>query len=649
MRTEKVLIPEEPANLIAAPDDPRAWPAWRARLEAWSREARATGAHAHAGAGSFDWVGRCITTHKILLWDERFRGRDTGTYRVEAYVDSFERRFGVLDGVILWHAYPNLGFDRRNQFDFWRGMPGGLRGMREVVDRLHACAVRVILAYNPWDRKTRPEGRDDHACLADLVGELDADGLYLDTLSAGVPELRAALDAVKPGVVLQSQAYVPIERLGDHHMSWAEVWRDSRVPGVLRNRFLDRGHMMHVVHRWMADHGPEMQLAWMNGAGMVVWENIFGSWNGWRDRDAVQSRLMSRVRHHWYRHFVEGVWTPLVMAPAAGVYASCWDHGGVRLWTLVNRNGHAVTNVRLPVSAAYASDPMAGRELDIVDRHVSIDLPGNGLGAVIEDRIATEFLEGQAELCRQRDFASGTAPLVEVRSRPPVPAVPSGEVPQGMVAIAGGPVVRRTRYRLRECGMYASAGAPGCDDRVLPGLHSEKEALFRETLAPFAIDKRSVTTSQYERFIEETGYRPGVSEAFLAPSGRPDEPVCQVDLDDARAYASWLGRRLPTAAEWQKAAEEGLLEEDAVRVWNWTEPEMSDGRTRFCMVKGGSDEGVEGSEWYADGGPKDAAFSAKYLLLWPGLDRCATIGFRSAVDLDRRSGVAEREERPCKR
>ena len=68
-------------------------------------------------------------------------------------------------------------------------------------------------------------------------------------------------------------------------------------------------------------------------------------------------------------------------------------------------------------------------------------------------------------------------------------------------------------------------------------------------------------------------------------------------------------------------------------VWQWTESEHSDGRTRFCMVRGGAYYKAQGSEWYADGGPVACNFAAKFLLLWPGLDRCATIGFRCVLDM----------------
>ena len=67
--------------------------------------------------------------------------------------------------------------------------------------------------------------------------------------------------------------------------------------------------------------------------------------------------------------------------------------------------------------------------------------------------------------------------------------------------------------------------------------------------------------------------------------------------------------------------------------WQWTESERSnDGRTRFCFVRGGSFFRPRGSAWYTDGGPLPCNRAAKILLMWPGLDRCSTIGFRCVVD-----------------
>ena len=67
--------------------------------------------------------------------------------------------------------------------------------------------------------------------------------------------------------------------------------------------------------------------------------------------------------------------------------------------------------------------------------------------------------------------------------------------------------------------------------------------------------------------------------------------------------------------------------------WEWTESERADGVNRFVILRGGSHYQAKGSRWYMDGGPREVSFGAKCLLIWPGLDRCATVGFRCVVDL----------------
>ncbi len=65
---------------------------------------------------------------------------------------------------------------------------------------------------------------------------------------------------------------------------------------------------------------------------------------------------------------------------------------------------------------------------------------------------------------------------------------------------------------------------------------------------------------------------------------------------------------------------------------SWTESEHRDGRTRFAILKGGSDHVVAGSEWYVDGGDVRPERSLKLLLVGGGLQRSPSIGFRLAVD-----------------
>jgi len=70
-------------------------------------------------------------------------------------------------------------------------------------------------------------------------------------------------------------------------------------------------------------------------------------------------------------------------------------------------------------------------------------------------------------------------------------------------------------------------------------------------LSEFAIDKTPVTWGQYERFCQETA-RPMAPEPYWGIHA--DHPVVFVAWEEARAYCEWVGARLPTEAEREKAA-----------------------------------------------------------------------------------------------
>lgn len=77
-------------------------------------------------------------------------------------------------------------------------------------------------------------------------------------------------------------------------------------------------------------------------------------------------------------------------------------------------------------------------------------------------------------------------------------------------------------------------------------------------LDAFEIDQVEVTNERYMRFVKATGHRPPPNPFGTGPlqsiKGLEQLPVVQTTWYDAKAYCNWAQKRLPTEAEWEKAA-----------------------------------------------------------------------------------------------
>jgi hypothetical protein len=305
---------------------------------------------------------------------------------------------------------------------------------------------------------------------------------------------------------------------------------------------------------------------------MLVWDAVFGSWVGWSDRDRALLAAMTRVQRAHVPLLIGGHWTPLA-ARSDGVppqvVGSCWTDGATTLWALANSGG-----------------PFAGF---VHGPDVELELAPRGIAAVVDGAVV--MVEGGRD---------STFPAREA-VRVPAPVTRVAEPPDGFVEAPPPPPRITSTFRRRETGTYGDAPYVEEWKPLPPRLHDFVEVERPAPRGRFAIAVR-------------------------------EEPVTGLSLAEARAYASARSARLPTEDEWQLAAAAGLLERNEPLVWNWTESEHSDGRTRFAILKGGSAFRAEGSEWYVDGGPQPPEFSLQLLLAGP-LQRSPQIGFRLAVDL----------------
>jgi formylglycine-generating enzyme required for sulfatase activity len=89
-----------------------------------------------------------------------------------------------------------------------------------------------------------------------------------------------------------------------------------------------------------------------------------------------------------------------------------------------------------------------------------------------------------------------------------------------------------------------------------PGAYEIEKPRHMVYLDAFWIDKYEISNTQYGRCVEA-----GVCDAPRCEQGsptygdasKPDHPVQCVDWEEAKTYSAWVGGRLPTEAEWEKA------------------------------------------------------------------------------------------------
>lgn len=262
-----------------------------------------------------------------------------------------------------------------------------------------------------------------------------------------------------------------------------------------------------------------------------------------------------------------------------------WDYGHIgnyeELWLLKEAAGRSLSDRELYDMYDASLYPREERpSLDLLDRE-GADRYLDGVREAVREAISGADFHGEDPLLRRgfvynmilqheaqhNETMLQTLQLMQSSYTPAVRVEPPAGVPTGpeMVYVPGGPFVM------------------GTDDEQ-EALDNERSA-HEVDLPGFSIDTTPVTNRSYVEFVEDGGYERRelwseegwhwkASEGISAPKHwyqpephswwtqrfgfdeplNPETPVVHVSHYEADAYARWAGKRLPTEAEWEKAA-----------------------------------------------------------------------------------------------
>jgi gamma-glutamyl hercynylcysteine S-oxide synthase len=631
------------------------------------------------------WTQSSFFQPQMMVQDRYFYDPVAHRYTVDRYLDDLEKRYGGIDAVLIWPTYPNMGIDNRNQHDMIRSMPGGVAGVRQMVADFHRRHVRVLFPMMMWDQGTRDPGQSWPDAIASTMKEIDADGINGDTQD-GVPSAYPeAAERIGHPLAFQPEGGPNDADISNDILTWGQ-YKFSFVPRVDRYKWLETRHMVNISDRWNRDKTDDLQFAFFNGVGWESWENVWGIWNGITPRDAEATRRIATIERGVAPYLVSAGWEPFFPTLNYGVFASRWPSGDTTIWTIVNRNEYDVSDqqIELPKDSnlryfdlyhgvELKPEPQGGKLL------LSFELEAKGYGAILA---TSSEPSGEIQALMAKMKAMTGTPLAKFSRQwaflpqqivPIASTKPAAGDPTDMVKIPG------AEFLFKVQGIEVEGADDIGVDVQYPWENSPRRFHSRVMqIKSFWIDKYPVTNEQFKKFLDATHYHPKDDLNFLRdwsngsyPAGWESKPVTWVSLEDARAYASWAGKRLPHEWEWQYAAqgtdertypwgnewnadavpvpEKGrtMRGPDAVNahpkgassfgvmdlvgnVWQWTE-EFQDEHTVGGILRGGSYYQPQGSIWYFPQAYK-LNQHGKLLMMAPSADRSGALGFRCVQD-----------------
>ncbi|WP_167619335.1 formylglycine-generating enzyme family protein [Maribellus sediminis] len=698
------------------------------------------------------WIRHSYLNQAMMAWDHNFYDAEAGKYTLPEFIEMNNKVLGGAEIYGLWPTWPTLGLDQRNQWDLFRTMPSGIEKLNSLSKLSHQNNSHFFIAFNPWDTSTRSE--DPYKGMSKMVKDIDADGVVLDCSGASSEQLRNAADKGKKGVVMYSEGMaVPKDMQGI--VSGRVHNALYHCPMLNLNKLIKPDFaIFRVVEVGKERIKREYNLSLFNGYGTENNLYSPGR-PYWLDEQWEYLAQILMIQRENAFNFTDFDFTPLIPTLLDNVYVNKWPHKDKTIYTIYNLRPEGVFDPLFEVSPdddSHFVDLWNHEEADLAkidgkhylkadldafskkwlgsnnegsvgvvarfkrQLNTSFNLPTDELrfsansGKYIrvwagmpsyqgtfkdysthqqilrllsdfgrsEGKFVVQLFGNENQLIDENiiNFPAASARLIgTVQS-----TENSKSVPEGMVKIPAGTFLLKEKL----------------GDSFIP----YPEKLYSDSIQvnAFLMDIHPVTNAQFKTFLDETRYKPADLEHFLKhwkdrniKTGDENKPVIYVSYEDAQAYASWAGKRLPTETEWQYAAQAGEpdrewpwgkdnniqkesvfvtntltvenlqgvdstlcnpgdgkyeavgqytkgvnpwgLEDLVGSVWQLTNDVYDNGSYNFIMIKGGSYFKAKDSWWYVRGGPQPLTYRQKLLRVSQGFERNATVGFRCVKDV----------------
>ena len=698
------------------------------------------------------WIQSCYSANLMMTWDKRFFDYTDNSFHVKEHLEKMNKLIGGYDVFGIWPTWPALGMDQRNQWDMFRDLPGGFDKLKEISELCHQMGSYFFLCYNPWDESTRSdEGHFDG--MTNITRIADIDGFVLDTRGGSSTELQDAADAARKGVVMYSEGMaVPCDMQGivsgrvHNALYYPPVLNLNKL---IKPEFA----IFRVAEEAREPIKREFNLSFFNGYGTEINSFPPGRFEWSDDQMRYWGKLLQIQRENSSNFLqksytplistlVDSIFVNEWPAESKTIYTIFNLHpGGFKgnLFEINNVDGnfHYVdlfhheelevsvvgdkqyVPVKLDAFNSYdlgTNNEGSVSAIAAFPKHLSVTLSGDVLAFSSKRGDSIRIWAGSPSYEKEPAVFGIEAQSIQLHAAFPqyegkfiIQAFENKEIiDERIIHITPGSArlisEAETTERVSKApkGMVLiPSGIFSCDtyrtgDNFIGYPENPTAAGEKIPMKQFYMDKYPVTNKQYEEFIAASGYQPSDTTNFLKhwtngkiPKGMENYPVIYVTLEDAKAYAKWAGKRLPTEIEWQYAAQTEAGNEwpwiqktpvereeefitntlsvwklkgiDASRcnlgdgslypvgkykkgvnpyglydlvgsVWQLTNDQYDNTTYRYIMVKGGSYFLPTSSFWYVQGGPRELNFRQYLLRVSPSFERKATVGFRCVKD-----------------